>query len=74
MTLTVLPAVASIERTRMIPADFIRRRALDRLYERKAAVEDLIRSLEIYERTANPRAGECVPFSAPLKCSSGCAR
>jgi hypothetical protein len=74
MTLTMLPAVASLERTRLIPADFIRRRALDRLYERKAAVEDLIRSLEIYERSINPHAAECVPFSEPLKCSSSCAR
>jgi hypothetical protein len=74
MTLTMLPAVASIERTRLIPADFIRRRALDRLYERKAAVEDLIRSLEVYERSTNLHPGECVPFSGPLKCSSSCAR
>jgi len=46
MPLTVIPAEASLERRRFIPNDFIRRRALERLYERKAAVEDLIRSLE----------------------------
>lgn len=74
MALTVIPAAASIERSRLIPNDFIRRRALERLYERKAAVEDLIRSLEGYERTTDSRMGKCVPFNAQLKCSSGCAR
>ena len=69
MPLNVLPVATSIERSRLIPGDFIRRRALDRLYERKAAVEDLIRSLESYERTNRPAAGECVPFIAPRKCS-----
>lgn len=68
MTLA-LPADASIERSRLIPAEFIRRRALDRLYERKAAIEDLIRSLEDYERVNRPRAAECVPFNASRKCS-----
>ena len=74
MPLMVIPAAASIERSRLIPNDFIRRRALERLYERKAAVEDLIRSLEGYERTTHPKMGRCVPFSAQLKCSSDCAR
>jgi hypothetical protein len=74
MPLTVIPSAASIERSRLIPDDFIRRRALERLYERKAAVEDLIRSLEGYERTTHPKMGECVSFNAPLKCSSSCAR
>ena len=53
MPLTVIPAAASKERSRLIPDDFIRRRALERLYKRKAAVEDLIRCLEGYERTAH---------------------
>ena len=60
---------SSAERSRLIPGDYIRLRALDRLYERKAAVEDLIRSLEVYQRTTNSRRGECVPFIAPRKCS-----
>jgi hypothetical protein len=72
MPLTVIPAVASIERSRLIPDDFLRRRALERLYERKAAVEDLI--LEGYERTTHAKIGECVPFNGLLKCSSSCAR
>jgi hypothetical protein len=74
MPLTVIPAVASIERSRLIPDNFLRRRALERLYERKAAVEDLIRSLEGYERTTHAKIGECVPFNGLLKCSSSCAR
>jgi hypothetical protein len=69
MIMTVLPEAASAERSRLIPGDFIRRRALERLYERKAAVEDLIRSLEIYERSKGKSAGECVPFIARQKCS-----
>jgi ERCC4-type nuclease len=64
-----LPATSSSERSRLIPGDYIRRRALDRLYERKAAVEDLIRSLEDYQLANQPRRGECVPFIAPRKCS-----
>ena len=67
MTLA-LPANASIERSHL-PVDFIRRRALDRLYQRKAAIEDLIRSLEDYERVNRPRAAECIPFNAPRTCS-----
>jgi hypothetical protein len=74
MSLTVIPAAASLERSRLIPNDFIRRRALERLYQRKAAVEDLIRSLEGYERTTHPKTGECIPFNALEKCSSSCAR
>lgn len=49
-----------------ISQDFVRRRALDRLYARKAAVEDLIRSLENYERSRDGRA-PCIPFIAPQK-------
>ena len=40
-----LPAPSSAERIRLLSVDAIRRRALERLYERKDAVEDLIRSL-----------------------------
>jgi hypothetical protein len=64
-----LPSPTSDERSRMISGDFIRNRALDRLYERKAAVEDLIRSLEDYQRSNVPRRAECIEFSAPRKCS-----
>ena len=68
MPLTERAAVLS-ERNCLISGDFIRRRALARLYERKAAVDALIRSLEVYERAKQRNSGECVPFMAPLKCS-----
>ena len=49
--------------------DDIRRDALMRLYARKAAVDDLIRSLENYQKTVPTRKAECIPFSAGMKCS-----
>jgi hypothetical protein len=70
MTPTMLPAPMTVERSRLISSDYIRARALDRLYERRAAVEDLIRSLEIYQRSHVSRRAECVEFNAaPRKCS-----
>ncbi len=66
MPLTVLPAAASPDRSSVVHGDFIRRRALVRLYERKAAVEDLIRSLERYERTVRSNPGECIVFRGPV--------
>ena len=69
-----LPAPSSDERSRRISGDFIRARALARLYERRAVVEDLIRSLEEYQRTNEPRLAECIEFSAPPKYSLSSAR
>jgi hypothetical protein len=69
-----LPSASSAERSRLLSADLIRRRALERLYERKAAVEDLIRSLEDYQRSKEPVRAECIPFSAVRKYSSGFAQ
>ena len=46
--------------------DEIRRRALKRLYTRRAAVDELIRSLELYQRAAIK--AECIPLSAVEKC------
>lgn len=46
-----LPAPSSVERNRPISSDAVRKRALQRLYRRRAAVEDLIRSLETYQRS-----------------------
>jgi hypothetical protein len=40
--------------------DLIRRRALDRLYRRRIAVEGLIRSLEEYEHARETVPGECI--------------
>jgi hypothetical protein len=46
-----LPSPSSVQRNRPISRDVIRKRALQRLYRRRAAVEDLIRSLESYRRS-----------------------
>jgi len=69
MTPTPLPSPTSAERSRLLAVDLIRRRALDRLYERRATVESLIRSLEDYERCRHPQRAECIEFSAERRCS-----
>ena len=69
MPTTVLRSAAKQETDCLIPGEFVRRRALHRLYERKAAVEELIHSLECYERINRQQPGECVPFTAQRKCS-----
>ncbi len=46
----------------------MRRRALERLYLRKAAVDELIVSLQNYEKAKRPKA-PCIPFNAARKCS-----
>ena len=45
---------SSAERRRLIDSDLIRSRALKRLYERKSAVEGLIRCIEDYQRINTP--------------------
>jgi hypothetical protein len=69
-----LLASSSAERVRVSPADAMRRRALERLYERRDAVEDLIRSLEGYEQSHKARAAACIDISAARKCLSDSAR
>jgi len=46
----------------------IRRRALERLYLRKAVVDELIISLQNYQKSKRGKA-PCIPFSAARKCS-----
>jgi hypothetical protein len=41
--------------------------ALQRLYARKDAVDDLIRALEQYQQLTPMREAECVPISTALK-------
>jgi hypothetical protein len=60
MKLIAIPAPSSLERSRLLSADLIRRQTLARLYERRAAVEDLIRSLEDYQRANEPRKEPCI--------------
>ena len=64
-----LVACSSADRVRVSHADAIRRRALERLYERRDAVEDLIRSLEGYEQCHKGCAAERIDVSAVWKCS-----
>jgi len=49
-------------------SDDMRRRALERLYMRKAAVDELIVSLQNYQKTKILKA-PCIPFSVARKYS-----
>jgi len=44
-------------------------RALERLYLRREAVDELIRSLECYEEFGRRGPAPCIPISAARKCS-----
>ena len=68
MTIT-LPQSNSPERSRLLAVDVVRRRALDRLYERRAAIETLISSLEEYQSLRETRAASPLEFIAARKCS-----
>ncbi len=62
-----LPPPSSPERSRLLSVDLIRRRALDRLYRRRVAVEELIRSLEGYQLAREDVPAECVSLRpAPM--------
>jgi hypothetical protein len=50
-------------------SDGVRQRALERLYERRAAVEVLIESLEEYERCRERQRATCIEFTAAPTCS-----
>jgi hypothetical protein len=64
-----LPNTSSAERYRMLSMDTIRQRALERLYERKTVVENLIQSLEEYERAQGSRRAPCIDISVRRKYS-----
>lgn len=74
MTQLRLPSPASAERHRLLQVDDLRRQALARLYERRETVNDLIRSLENYQRTQADTRCQCIDISARRKCSSGFAQ
>jgi hypothetical protein len=59
-TTLTLPPVCSSERNRLLSADSIRRRALERLYERRETVENLIIALEGYQRARETRLAQCI--------------
>lgn len=67
----MLPSPASAERSRLMPVDVLRQQALARLYERRETVDNLIRSLENYQRTKVESQPVCVSITARRKCLSG---
>ena len=66
--LRTLKYVDSIQ-YRPAPVGEMRLRALNRLYARRDAVDALIRSLELYERTQRAQRASCVPITSEQKCS-----
>jgi hypothetical protein len=64
----LLPTLSSAERAQVAAVHAVRTRALERLYERRAAVDNLIRSLEDYASNS-VRRRQCLEFSAARKCS-----
>lgn len=54
--------------------DAFRRRALERLYERWNVVDNLIQSLEDYQREGGEQLAKCIPITAGRKLSSDSAR
>ena len=74
MTPLTLPSPASLDRSRLMPVDVLRRQALARLYERRDTVDNLIRSLEDYQRNQSVAQASCVEITARRRCSSGSAR
>jgi hypothetical protein len=71
MTLTnPTPADRSTaQRNRTADSDTIRRRALERLYERKTVVDNLIESLERYEECRAIRLASGITVTEMRKCS-----
>lgn len=65
----LLPSPESCERHQLLNADYFRAEALKRLYERREAVNSLIHSLEIYERTAARGPVGIEQLIAARKCS-----
>jgi len=69
MLTNALPNSPSAKRIPVCDSDAVRRRALDRLYKRKAVVDELIESLEDYQTCNSEQRAVCVHFNGALKCS-----
>ena len=54
------PRAFTEEGSRLMPIDLIHNRALDRLYERREAVQNLIRALEDYQQFRQTRMARSV--------------
>jgi hypothetical protein len=48
---------------RALPADDVKRQALERLYVRRSSVDALIRSLEVYQAAGESRFAPCIPIN-----------
>jgi len=70
----VLPHASTEERSRLLSMDLIRSRALDRLYQRREAVQNLIHALEDYQKSREERMAHRISFSSLRKCSSDFAQ
>lgn len=66
----VLPSPTSAERSRAVSVNMLRRQALLRLYRRREAVENLIRSLEDYQEAKTGQGAVCLDISVARKLSS----
>jgi hypothetical protein len=70
MPLIALPPAPSVERTHLLMNHALRNGVLERLYERRNVVEDLIRSFESYQKFHQAkRAGRADFISVERKCS-----
>jgi transposase len=67
--MTPLTPTASEQRTRVISVETLRRQALARLHDRLRTVDELIRSLENYERVRVSNRVDCAPIIGSRKCS-----
>jgi len=63
LPMIVMPSEDSAERSRRLSTQEMRFRALERLYERKVAVENLIQSLEDYRNSPSVREPEVAALS-----------
>jgi transposase len=63
------PATNSDQRTRVISVETLRRQALVRLHNRLRTVDELIRSLENYQRVRVSKRVNCAPAVRSRKCS-----
>ena len=69
-TQAVIPISTYSERSRIRASDMIRQRALERLYERRATVDELIDVLERYQQQGCEQTlAPCIEISAVQKCS-----
>ena len=68
---STLPALAALESVGRLRTDSLRLRALERLYCRRDALNNLISCLEEYERVSAPAEGKVLSISVGRKCLSG---